>query len=290
MTRRLAFGIFFSAFLLAQQVPDPNFRPTIANPAYLPSQGPVVYLDEAHHNFHTLLGRYAPFAALLSQDGYRPQSLAVPFSAESLAPARILVIANPLHASNISEWRLPTPSAFTPEEINAVSTWVNGGGSLLLIADHMPFAGAASDLAAAFGIHFANGFARSQTGKTPDVFTPKAHDVTQGIPSLATFTGSCFKIEGSHAPLLVLGPGFVSLEPEQAWVFNDKTLRRNVEGWLQGAVLPRGKGRIAVFGEAAMFTAQLAGPNKNPMGMNHPQAPHNARFLLQLFHWLTPKP
>jgi cytochrome c peroxidase len=42
-----------------------------------------------------------------------------------------------------------------------------------------------------------------------------------------------------------------------------------------------------IFGEAAMFTAQLAGPAKNPMGMNSPEAKKNYQFLLNVVHWLS---
>lgn len=46
-----------------------------------------------------------------------------------------------------------------------------------------------------------------------------------------------------------------------------------------------GKGRIVIFGEAAMFTAQLQGKNK--MGMNTKSASQNAQFLLNTLHWLN---
>jgi hypothetical protein len=36
-----------------------------------------------------------------------------------------------------------------------------------------------------------------------------------------------------------------------------------------------------------MFSAQVAGPQRNPMGMNHPSAPQNAQFLLNVMHWLS---
>jgi len=36
-----------------------------------------------------------------------------------------------------------------------------------------------------------------------------------------------------------------------------------------------------------MLTAQLAGPNKRPLGMNAPEARENARFALNLLHWLS---
>jgi hypothetical protein len=54
---------------------------------------------------------------------------------------------------------------------------------------------------------------------------------------------------------------------------------------LQGAALRFGAGRVAAFGEAAMFTAQV--DEEGPMGMNHPEAPQNAQFVLNVLHWLT---
>ena len=48
-----------------------------------------------------------------------------------------------------------------------------------------------------------------------------------------------------------------------------------------------GKGRLAIFGEAAMFTAQLAGPARSPAGFNHPAASENAQFVLNVMHWLA---
>ena len=51
------------------------------------------------------------------------------------------------------------------DEIKAVKKWVNDGGSLFLIADHMPCAGAAKDLAAEFGFEFTNGFVLYESSK-----------------------------------------------------------------------------------------------------------------------------
>jgi hypothetical protein len=36
-----------------------------------------------------------------------------------------------------------------------------------------------------------------------------------------------------------------------------------------------------------MFSAQRAGAQRQPMGMNDPGAPQNAQFLLNVMHWLT---
>jgi hypothetical protein len=36
-----------------------------------------------------------------------------------------------------------------------------------------------------------------------------------------------------------------------------------------------------------MFSAQVTGPNRSPMGMNAPVAAQNAPFLLNVMRWLT---
>ncbi|MBK9492350.1 MAG: DUF4350 domain-containing protein [Haliscomenobacter sp.] len=103
-------------------------------------QGPIVCIDAAHQNFHTPDNRFYAFAKLLRADGYVVKAFEQTFSAESLKQCQILVISNPLNQINAGgNWRLPTPSAFTSAEIQAVKTWVANGGKLFLIADHMPF-------------------------------------------------------------------------------------------------------------------------------------------------------
>ena len=46
-------------------------------------------------------------------------------------------------------------------------------------------------------------------------------------------------------------------------------------------------GRVVFLGEAAMFSAQVSGPERNPMGMNDPRAPQDAQFCLNVVRWLT---
>ncbi|MET0625867.1 MAG: DUF4350 domain-containing protein [Pyrinomonadaceae bacterium] len=284
----------------AQQVADTAFKPPIPNPAYRPGRGPVVLLDEAHFNFHTAEGRYKPFAELLRRDGYVVRASSLKFSKAALRGGRILVIANPLAERNQNDWTLPTPSAFSEEEVAAVRDWVKGGGSLLLIADHMPFPGAAETLALAFGVRFSNGYAVDSRAQGPMLFklsdgSLKEHPITRGranaerVDSVATFTGSAFQVEKGGQPLLVLGASVSSFMTTVAGQITNETPRVPVNGWYQGAVLRFGKGRVAVFGEAAMFSAQLAGPNRGPMGMNAPVAAQNPQFLLNVMHWLSGK-
>jgi hypothetical protein len=283
----------------AQQVPDREYRPAIAKPEYAQGTGPVVCVDEAHHNFHTLAERFWSFGALLKQDGFQVVPSAAVFDATALGRCAVLVISNAQPSD--AEWDqypYPTPSAFTDAEIAAVRRWVDKGGALLLIADHMPLAGAAARLAAAFEVEFMDGFAvREPESHDPDLFgtarqTLRDHIIVRGrnaqesVASIRTFTGQAFLAPNAE-PLLVIPAGYVGLMPKRAWEFTADTRRVAIEGWLQGAVQKIGKGRAAFFGEAAMFSAQLAGPQKQPMGMNAPGAEANFRFTLNLLHWLT---
>jgi hypothetical protein len=87
--------------------------------------------------------------------------------------------------------------------------------------------------------------------------------------------------------LLVLPAGTQLLMPEVAWEFSEQTQRGDASGQLQGAALEVGRGRVAAFGEAGMFTAQFSEETGEPVGMNHPQASHNAQFVLNVLHWLA---
>lgn len=309
MRRPVTFALLIPALWLAplclagtagaQQVPDPAVDLSVARPAYAAGTGPRMVIDGGHHNFHTLDGRFAPFAAVARNDGFVVEGGRGPLTAETLAGVKVLVISNALNAANDGgQWTLPTPSAFSPEEIAAVRTWVEAGGGLLLIADHMPFAGAAGDLAQAFGFRFSNGFAQRVRPGGPDYFSRadgslKADVVTDGrddgeaVKRLRSFTGSSFEAPPGARPIMVFPKGYVSREPAAAWKFDARTPTRNITGNLQGAVMVVGRGRVAVFGEAAMFTAQLAGPRQRPMGFNAPDAPRNRQFLLNVVHWLA---
>ena len=116
----------------------------------------------------------------------------------------------------------------------------------------------------------------------------RGRDSSEAIAQVRSFTGQAFRASGaSIAPVLVLPSDFISLEPRYAWQFGPTTARREVGGWLQGATTRTGRGRVAFFGEAAMFSAQVAGPNRTPMGMNAPLAEQNPQFVLNTLHWLA---
>jgi hypothetical protein len=300
-----------AASAAAQQLPDSSFRPPVPRPAYATAAGPRLCLDEAHHNFHTLDNRFYAFGELARRDGYRVSPNRAAFTTAALGACDILVISNAQNGIPWPQQPAPTPSAFTAAEIAAVRTWVDSGGALLLIADHQPLAGAARDLAAAFGARFIDGFAYK--GWTPGsddagigaamgeptyfvagTTTLPAHPISRGrdtserVTRVQSFTGQAFlwDVLGVQ-PVLVLPDDYVSLEPRYAWQFDNLTPIRRVGGWLQGATVRVGRGRAAFFGEAVMFSAQVAGPNRTPMGMNAPTARQNPRFVLNTLHWLS---
>lgn len=304
-TPRFAFLFLLCAALLAggahaQQQGDPNFNPTVQEPAFPEGDGPVVLVDEAHNNFHTAEGRYRPFAQLLRRDGYRVQALSSPITKTTIETADVLVISNALADSNVDDWRLPTPSAFSNREIATLQTWVRQGGALLLIADHMPFPGAAREMAARFGVLMGNGYAMAADSSGMMQFrrvdgSLQQHPITEGrdasetVDSVTSFAGQAFRLRPNVTAdsLMILGQNTTLLLPTEAGQFSRQTPQLGAAGMLQGATLRVGSGRVAVFGEAAMFTAQLSGSERRPMGMNHPRASQNVQFVLNVLHWLT---
>ena len=284
-------------WLLSQQVADTTYNPIIQNPAYDIGQGPVVFIDEGHHNFHTKEGRYKAFSNLLERDGYIVKEYIGEFKKKELSKGKILVISNALNIINVEDWFLPNPSAFKKTEIKAVNNWIKKGGSLFLIADHMPMAGAAKDLAAVFDFDFTNGFVfdttswrgtyfNIQDGTLSENVITKGRDSTEHVNQVVSFTGQGFKIKKDINPILLLNENCMNYLPDTAWVFNEETTKFNVKGWSQGAFKKYGKGRVIAFGEAAMFTAQLAGPDRIKAGMNSDVAPQNYKLLLNIVHWL----
>jgi hypothetical protein len=228
-----------------------------------------------------------------------------PFSDESLGRIDVLVISNALAGSLIDEAirRLPTQSAFMDFEIEAVYRWVSAGGSLLLIADHMPFAGAAEKLAMRFGILVHNGYAGTPGAPNPLVFalsdsSLKSHAITRGrgeaerVPFVATFGGHAFGLHSNvdASTLMVFAPASIVYLTEEmlgaGGTITPQTPRIPAAGLLQGAALKVGAGKVYMSGEAAMFSAQVA-PDGSRYGFNNTNAPHNAQFVLNVLHWLS---
>ena len=80
--------------------------------------------------------------------------------------------------------------------------------------------------------------------------------------------------------------------PKKPFVVRATTERISINGWSQGAILEAGKGRVAVFGEASMFTSQIdisTGKVGGYGGLIAHGAEQNEQFLLNVMHWLSHK-
>lgn len=280
---------------LGQQVTDTSYSYTITSPVYKPNQGSIVAIDEGHNNIHTAHGKYSPLKTLLERDGYRVMSIADTLTKASLAECKIFITANPLHATNVKRWILPTPSAFSEAEIEILNEWVNDGGRIFIITDHMPCAGAVASLLRNFGFEISNGFVsgpgmgdyirfKTADGSLASNSITLGRNPIEKIDSVSTFTGSAFKIPSHAESILTFKENVISMMPDTAWKFNKDTPRIPIKEWSQGAILKQAKGRVAVFGEAGMFTAQMGRGKK--YGFNSPDAPQNAQFTLNVIHWL----
>src|SRR5262249_36093381 len=130
------------------------------------------------------------------------------------------------------------------------------------------FPAAASDLAKAFGVEFINGHATAGHWKedSTDTFERgtglKDSIITRGrldeekVTNVATYTGSAFKPPKGAIAVMEFGPKSVARERKADEKGNAEIRTVPIEGWCQGAVMKVGKGRVAVFGEAGMFSAQ----------------------------------
>ena len=280
----------------AQQVADPNFNTTVERPAYK-KNGPKVLFDEAHNNFHTSGGRYKAFADLITNDGYQVTPNKEKFSAATLKGFDILVISNALGAPQMNMPEASNP-AFTAEESDAVRDWVRKGGALLLIADHAPIGSATQILAERFGIEMSKMFTLDEQNyeKESDnpgfiVYTRESgrladHAITRGRSSAETvnkiiaFTGQSLKGPADSFAFMRLSDTAQDRMPGP----DNKPV--SAAGRAQGIAMAFGKGRAVFLGEAAMLSAQLAGPNKMPFGMNRPGI-DNRQLALNIVHWLS---
>jgi len=286
--------IFVGATLSAQQISDVKYKPEIKNPAYEAGSGPLIYLDEGHNNFHTLEGRYKPFKLLLERDGYVLKSSRNEITSQLLNKCKIFIISDPMSEKK--------KSAYSENEIIAMRNWVKNGGSLFLITDHMPDPPAIKKLAEAFGITVQNSYVFNSENEDfggKIIFSRKNntlgdHPITYGrsgheerINSVTSFTGSAFKAGKKFIPLMTFGAHKTAWLIKKDGKFPKNTPKIDVEGWFQGGVQEFGKGRLAFFSEAGMFTAQIIGPQKTKFGMNVPDAKENSQFLLNIMHWLS---
>ncbi|HEX6791126.1 MAG TPA: hypothetical protein VF247_07440 [Candidatus Krumholzibacteria bacterium] len=268
-------------------------------------KGPRLAIDRAHHNAHTARGKYRPFATLVDMDGCRVTSNKKSFSAKSLENTDVLVIVNASGGGKRSLMGINLPfagkdrreqPAFSDREIEAVRTWVEKGGSLLLIADHAPFGASSAGLAAAFGVTMHRGFTEipdeksdpmefsRANGRLPNHPIVEGGDSTLRVERVFTFTGQSLDGPADATVLLALPANAVEYVPPARDHDGPVEMKEEKAGPAQGLAFEYGRGRVVVLGEAAMLTAQVY--KGDHFGMNTPGC-DNQRFALNIVHWLA---
>jgi len=202
-----------------------------------------------------------------------------------LERCKIFIISDPMSKKK--------RSAYSDEEIQTLKKWIENGGSLFLITDHMPDPPAIARLARIFGITVQDSYVFNEEN---EIFGGKIffrrenktlgdHPITRGRPGnneeinfITSFTGSAFKAGKNFIPLMTFNSKKTAWMTKKEGKFPMNTPKIDVEGWYQGGVQKFGKGRLAFFSEAGMFTAQIIGPDKIKFGMNVPDARENSQF------------
>lgn len=280
-------------------------------PSFAPGKGPTVAIDEAHRNTHTLgTASFRGLVELLQGDGYRVQPLSQTITPLSLTGIDVLVICGPggwltpneslssAEVADLTKWirnggsvllildHLPAPqNAERLTAALAVSRW-HDGYAVVNIQDSEPLANIvfwrSDSLPAGAPTVGPTGPAGGRGYQGVDAVLAR-HPITEGrtpderVRRVATFGGSAFQAPPGAEAILTMPKEAVSLTPPPTPgtlpVFTTTTPRTPVGGWLQGAVIKLGRGRVALFGEAGLFSG---GP-----------AADNRIFILNVMHWLS---
>lgn len=287
---------------------SPAYTGTIAAPTW-PPPGPAVLIDTAHWSDATAEGRLRGFADLLEADGYQLLPGANATRAETLADARIGVVANPLGVIGVARraasrvgighWAMFDDEALMLQEIETTIQWIENGGAMLIAADPDPLARGVRGLASALGV-VVRGRLTLDVGhseaREPSwlVFSREndlvgAHPIVDGFPDappvnrVVAFGGQALDPPDGASVLLRLSAS--AAEVERAG--DPPTAGRSVGGLAMAVAFERGRGRVVVLGDTDLLTiaTQPAGP---PVGLTWPGS-NNERFVRYILRWLSRK-
>jgi hypothetical protein len=287
---------------------DPSYVPQVESPTWS-TDAPVVAIDDAHWNLYSANRGYAPFARLLTADGYRLIEGGNAGDEKILEAVRIVVVSDALglrgvirHVGQLVGLHLEGlgADAFTDAEANRIERWVRDGGSLLLAADHAPAGRAVQSLAERFGVRLSDGFVvdpeQSEPGSPSFIVfqrqtrTLAPHPIIDGrskdeaINRVVTFAGQAIDGPPHAAKLLMFsGTAYQTTRPG-----GNPEGRQSAAGLGQALAMTHGNGRVVVVGEAALLTSLLL--NKGEMtqriGLAWPNA-DNERFVRHIMRWLS---
>ena len=179
--------------------------------------------------------------------------------------------------------------------------WVHDGGSLLLIADHMPFPGSVAKLADAFGIVFLNGYAKKSVDEGGTLIFTRAggladHPITprpqrrrrdcgdQGIYGPGVPRRRSRRAADAHAAGLVR----VLCRTKPASSLHDaRGIRRAACCRAQCCVMGKAASPCSAKPRCSARRRSARRPGRRAHGHERPEAPQNAQFVLNVLHWLS---
>ena len=226
------------------------------------------------------------------------------FDETALKNVDLLIIAN---ATASEQKEDGSTSAFSENEINVLTDWIQNGGSLLLIADHDPFGSAASDLARALGVGMASVWTVDTLRVNPEIgkntwleYTRENNGLGQhsilraespesAIKRVITFTGQSLSFDSTWTSILQLSNSAQNFytRADASIASADPSTYFGVPGQSQLIARKYGDGRIVIAGEAAMYTAQVVRVffKTTHAGFNF-QDYDNKTLVVNIIHWL----
>jgi hypothetical protein len=122
----------------------------------------------------------------------------------------------------------------------------------------------------------------------------RGRDSSERVKRVVTFTGQSLTVPKDGAAILKLGSGAIESASRQDLAAaveetrNGATLRSGVkrDGRAQAVALTFGRGRVVVFGEAAIFSAQVQLADGRKAGMNIPGT-DDKQLALNVVRWLS---
>jgi hypothetical protein len=275
---------------------DTDFHPKAKNPAFTETH-PKVCFDEGHNNLAVEHGFYKPILELLTSDGYEVVHKKERFTEQALHECSILYVSAVLGHADYQNKKLSTQSAFNEKEIKSITTWVENGGSLMVMTDHRPMANAASKLLEEFEVQGSIINVRNENNKIPPFtedgifFIPesqmnlkspivKGRNESERLKKIFFFYGEALQGPKESDIFLLTGPAAKIGGTE------DDNMIPSAKFPAAALALKVKKGRLVVFGDGTVFTSKMDLELNEKTGINR-EGSDNIQMALNVFHWLS---
>ncbi|MFX1312552.1 MAG: DUF4350 domain-containing protein, partial [Promethearchaeota archaeon] len=250
--------------------------------------GNVILFDEAHFPAYSIdsnpaadvIGGYSEFAGMLTAGGYIVDTIdpGTVIDATVLSGGDILVI-------------VCSVNAYTTAELDAIETWVQNGGSLLLITDHSSFGAVMDTLAARFGFDFKNDAILDSddnvgTGDSSQIFYDGpnllSHPITAGVSRVEMYAGDgLIAAPGDETPIII-----TDTDGTATWYYDGTpALNVSVMSLIDGG--SAGAGKVVVIGDCNLWGSAYDLDSDGDLDFYDSD---NEILAWNTINWLTPPP